>query len=160
MKGSIDAKDIVSLGEAKALMRSETAFHSAQCIQPLTSARDGPMINRLVNHQRLTNAIFGALADPTRRRLLSSLSGGAETPVAALARPFRISAPAISRHLRVLENARLIRRRHQGRLHLIRARPEGLKEAQNWINHYIAGWEFSFNALDNLLKNQRKDDPQ
>jgi DNA-binding transcriptional ArsR family regulator len=113
------------------------------------------MINRLVNNQRLTTAVFAALADPTRRRLLVRLSGGGESQVAALARPFRISPPAISRHLRVLEKARLIQRRRQGRVHLIRARPDGLREAQKWINQYAAGWEFSFDALANLLGNQQ-----
>ena len=105
---------------------------------------------------RLTTAVFAALADPTRRRLLARLSGGEESQVAALAKPFRISAPAISRHLRVLEHARLIQRRRQGRVHLIRARPDGLSEARKWIDQYVAGWEFSFDALANLLENQQR----
>ncbi len=74
----------------------------------------------------------------------------------ALAKPFRISAPAISRHLRVLEKARLIERRRDGRVHLIRARPAGLKSAQEWIAQCAAGWEFSFDALDSLLENQQR----
>jgi DNA-binding transcriptional ArsR family regulator len=69
--------------------------------------------------------------------------------------PFRISLPAISRHLRVLENARLVRRRRYGREHLFRARSGGLKEVQRWIAHCVAGWEFSFDALDELLKSEQ-----
>jgi DNA-binding transcriptional ArsR family regulator len=109
----------------------------------------------MVNNQRVT-AVFAALADPTRRGILVRLSSSGETPVAELAKPFRISAPAVSRHLRVLEKARLIRRRHQGREHLIRARAEGMKEAQQWIAHCVAGWEFSFNQLDELLKQEKR----
>jgi len=76
--------------------------------------------------------------------------------VGALAKPFRISAPAISRHLRVLEKARLIDRRLEGRTHWIRARPAGLKAAREWINQCAAGWEFSFDALDELLRKEPK----
>lgn len=106
----------------------------------------------MVNKQRAVTAVFAALADTTRRRILVRLSGRGEIPVTVLAKPFRISLPAISRHLRVLENARLIERRRQGRLHLIRVRYDGLKKAQEWIAHYAAGWDFSFDALDRLLK--------
>lgn len=78
--------------------------------------------------------------------------------MAELARPFRVSPPAISRHLRVLESARLIRRRREGRVHLIRAHAEGLTSAQQWIAQCAAGWEFSFDALDRLIANRRKED--
>ncbi len=113
-------------------------------------------INRLVNNQNRITAIFAALADPTRRRILVQLSNAAESPVNALAKPFHISPPAVSRHLRVLENARLIRRRREGRVHLIRVRPAGLKEAQKWIDECAAAWEFRFDALDRLLGNQER----
>ena len=73
-----------------------------------------------------------------------------------LAKPFRISAPAISRHLRVLERAHLIDRRRQGRVHLIRPQPAGLQQAQQWINQCVAGWEFSFNTLDELIRDQQR----
>lgn len=74
----------------------------------------------------------------------------------ALAKPFHVSPPAISRHLRVLEKAGLIRRRRTGRMHLIRVRPDGLKKAQRWINQYAMGWDFSFDALDAMLKNEQR----
>ena len=113
----------------------------------------------MVNNQRRISAVFAALADPTRRRILGKLSQGRESPVTVLAKPFRMSPPAISRHLRVLERARLIQRRRAGRIHLIRARPAGLRDAQVWINQCAAGWQFSFDTLDNLLaQEQRKEE--
>jgi DNA-binding transcriptional ArsR family regulator len=117
-------------------------------------------INTMVNNQSKITAIFQALADPTRRRILVRLSNGEEGQVTALAKPFRISLPAISRHLRVLEKARLIHRRRQGRVHLIRARASGLKPAQEWIAHCAAGWDFSFDTLDQLLKNEQRKEKQ
>jgi DNA-binding transcriptional ArsR family regulator len=110
----------------------------------------------MVNNQRRITAIFAALADPTRRRILVRLSSGGEGPVTALAKPFRISLPAISRHLRVLEKARLIDRRREGRVHMIRGRVAGLRPAQDWISQCAAGWDFSFDALDELLKSEQR----
>ena len=101
---------------------------------------------------RQVNAIFQALADPTRRRILVRLSQDGEDPVTEIAKPFRMSLPAISRHLRVLERARLIGRTKRGRVHMIRARASGLKPAQDWITQYAAAWDRSFDKLDQLLK--------
>ncbi len=109
----------------------------------------------MVNSQQKVTTIFSALADPTRRRILQRLSHDGEGPVTAVAKPFRISLPAISRHLRVLEKARLIDRRREGRAHLIRVRAAGLKPAQDWIAQCAAGWDFSFDTLDELLKSER-----
>jgi len=110
----------------------------------------------MVNNQKRVTAIFSALADPTRRRILVRLSANGEGAVTALAKPFRVSPPAISRHLRVLEKARLIDRRREGRVHVIRARAEGLKPAQDWMSHFATGWDFSFNMLDELLRKEQK----
>jgi DNA-binding transcriptional ArsR family regulator len=112
----------------------------------------------VVNERKKITAVFAALADPTRRRIMERLSQRGEIRVTVLAKPFHISKPAISRHLRVLENARLIQRQRKGRLHLIRARAAGLAEAKRWIAHYAAGWDSAFDALDELLKSdQRKE---
>ena len=92
----------------------------------------------MVNKPKRITVLFAALADETRRRIIERLSRAGESPVTTLARPFPISLPAFSRHLRVLETARLIRRRRNGRLHLIRVRGAGLREAQTWITHYVA----------------------
>lgn len=98
--------------------------------------------------------MFAALADPTRRRIMQRLSTHGEGPVTTLARPFRISLPAISRHLRVLEKAQLIGRRRKGRVHFIRFQPAGLTQAREWIEQCAVGWNFSFDALDHLLKSE------
>ena len=108
----------------------------------------------MVNKEQRVTAIFAALADPTRRRIVEQLSAKGEVRVTALAKPFHISLPAISRHLRVLERARLIRRQRHGREHLIRPHTEGLKEAQQWMAHYVAGWNAGFDNLDELLKRE------
>jgi DNA-binding transcriptional ArsR family regulator len=97
----------------------------------------------MVNHPSSVNAIFSALADPTRRAILVRLGQRGEIPVTLLAKPFRISPPAISRHLRVLERARLIERRRVGRIHLIRARSAALQQAQSWLARCAAAWDFS-----------------
>jgi len=124
----------------------------------LTRLRLSRTINKLVNNQKQITAVFSALADPTRRGILARLSRSGENPVTALAKPFRMSPPAISRHLRILEDARLIHRRRQGREHLIRARSAGLEDARQWMAQCAAGWEFSFVALDKLLKDQQRKD--
>lgn len=110
----------------------------------------------MVNNQTRVTAIFSALADPTRRRILVRLSERGETPVTTLARPFRISPPGFSKHLRVLEKARLIQRHRKGRLHLIRTRAAGMKEAQKWMAQCAAFWDFKFDALDDLLKSEER----
>ena len=84
-----------------------------------------------------------------------SLSGRREGPIGSVAKPFHISTPAISRHLRVLEKARLIERRREGRRHLIRARDEGLEPARDWIAQCAAAWNFSFDTLDELLATEQ-----
>jgi DNA-binding transcriptional ArsR family regulator len=110
----------------------------------------------VVNNQKQINVVFSALADATRRRIIERLSRKGELRVTSLAKPFRMSLPAFSRHLTVLESARLIRRRRKGRLHLIRARAAGLLRVQKWIAHYVAGWDHSFNALDELLERDKQ----
>ena len=112
----------------------------------------------MVNNPKRVNAIFAALADATRRNILVRLSQQGEIRVTALASPFRISLPAISRHLRVLESAGLIQRRRRGRVHLIRTRAAGVRQAQRWLAALAAGWNFSFDKLDELLqKDQEKE---
>ena len=110
----------------------------------------------MVNKQNQVTAIFAALADPTRRRILVRLSQRGETPVTTLARPFRISPPGFSKHLRVLERACLIERNRKGRLHLIRTRAAGMKEAQKWMAQCAAFWDSKFDQLDELLKSEKR----
>ena len=94
---------------------------------------------------------YSALADPTRRAILARLALG-EATVGEIAEPFPISGPAISRHLKVLEQARLIARSRRGQSHVCRLNPEGLKSAQEWLDHYRAFWTDAFDRLDTHLK--------
>lgn len=110
----------------------------------------------MVNKQQKVTAIFRALADPTRRRILVRLSERGESPVTALAKPFHISPPGFSKHLRVLEKAQLIQRHRKGRLHFIRARSRGLREAQEWMAQCAAFWDARFDQLDALLKSENR----
>lgn len=92
-----------------------------------------------------------ALADPTRRAILQRLSAG-ETRVTELARPFAMSLNAVSKHIRMLERARLVRRRRAGREHLLSLDPAPLDEAAAWIETQRAHWTTSLDALGALLR--------
>ena len=96
------------------------------------------------------DAVFGALADPTRRAILTRLTQG-EASVAELAKPFTVSQPAISRHLRVLERAGLISRSRRATARLSHLEAEPLKEATVWLAGYREFWEESYERLDELL---------
>jgi DNA-binding transcriptional ArsR family regulator len=97
------------------------------------------------------NATFAALADPTRRAILSRLSRG-ETSVTELARPFRMTLPAVSKHLKVLERARLIARRRDAQWRHCRIHAAPLKEVATWVESYRRFWEESFDRLDSYLR--------
>jgi len=92
-----------------------------------------------------------ALADPTRRAILQRLSRG-EARVTDLAHPFAISLNSVSKHIRILERAHLVRRRKVGREHLLSFNPEPLDEAAVWIETQRALWTARLNALDALLQ--------
>ena len=94
--------------------------------------------------------VFLALADPTRRAILDRLARG-EASGTDLARPFSISAPAISKHLRVLEHADLILHRKDGRTHRFRLAASPMREAAAWLDQYRQFWESQFDSLDTYL---------
>src|ERR687893_2980293 len=96
------------------------------------------------------SAVFGALADPTRRAILARLRAGDAT-VAELAAPFAVSQPAVSRHLKVLERAGLISRRRRATARLSHLEAEPLREATAWLVGYREYWEESYDRLDALL---------
>ena len=106
---------------------------------------------------RSLDRTFGALADPTRRRILEHLAGG-DRCVTDLARPYRMSLPAVSKHLRVLENAGLVRRRRDGRIHRLKLEAGPMQQAQAWIEEYRRFWEASFDRLDEYLKQLQKNE--
>src|SRR5215472_9136145 len=97
------------------------------------------------------SAIFGALADPTRRAILVRLADGDAT-VTQLAEPFAISMPAISRHLKVLERAGLISRSRSGQWLSSSLDAAPLKEATDWMEHYRQFWDENFDRLDAHLR--------
>ena len=101
------------------------------------------------------NLTFGALSDATRRGILAQLAEG-QTRVTDLARPYDISLPAISKHLRVLESAGLISRTRRGREHRIRIDPRPIRRAQDWISLYADVWEHQFDALDAFLQRTKR----
>ncbi len=103
------------------------------------------------NSPQLLDVVFLALSDPTRRAILERLARG-EASGTELARPFSISVPAISKHLRVLENAALIRRRKEGRVHHFRLAVQPMREAATWLEQYRQFWETQLDALANYLE--------
>ncbi|RDK07287.1 ArsR/SmtB family transcription factor [Cupriavidus lacunae] len=92
------------------------------------------------------SSIFAALADPTRRAILGRLSEG-EAPVSELARPFEMSAPAISKHLRVLAEAGLIEREINARWRICHLRANALRDAHDWLDTYRRHWEGNLDRL-------------
>jgi DNA-binding transcriptional ArsR family regulator len=101
------------------------------------------------------DAVFGALADPTRRAILARLALG-DAKVADLAAPFHVSQPAISRHLKVLERARLITRSRRATARLSHLEAEPLRDATEWLANYQAFWDERYEQLDALLSTLQK----
>lgn len=102
------------------------------------------------------SATFSALADPTRRSILARLAQG-QANVGELAQPFPISAPAVSRHLRVLEHAGLIRREVNARWRLCRLQAPPLQAAHDWLDRYRMFWDDSLDRLVELVEQQHRD---
>src|SRR5947209_5212445 len=110
----------------------------------------------MVKHSTaMLDRTFAALADPTRRRILSHLARG-NRRVTHLARPHDMSLPAVSKHLRVLEKAGLLRRRRYGRVHEMQLDAEPLKKAAQWVEQYRKFWEGSLDRLAAYLEKTTK----
>ena len=97
------------------------------------------------------SAVFGALADPTRRAILVRLAEG-EATVNELAEPFAMTLPAVSKHLKVLERAGLISRGRQAQWRPCRLEADSLREASEWVDRYRRFWESSYDKLDAHLQ--------
>src|SRR5881397_3513237 len=108
---------------------------------------------------RTLDRTFAALADPTRRRILAHLTHG-DKCVTHLARPHSMSLPAVSKHLRVLESAGLIRRRRKGRVHQLKLEAAPMKQAVRWIEEYRKFWEGSLDRLAEYLEKTHKPAPK
>jgi len=108
--------------------------------------------NQMVNYQTETlNSTFAALADPTRRAILQRLSYG-DSSVTALAEPFNVSLPAISKQLRVLERAGLLVQQKDGRVRRCKLEAQPMKEAIDWIAQYRRFWEDKLDSLATYLE--------
>ncbi|MGL4294595.1 MAG: ArsR/SmtB family transcription factor [Beijerinckiaceae bacterium] len=102
------------------------------------------------NNPSRLNAVFHALADPTRRGMLASLAQGQRT-VGQLAQPYAMSLAAASKHIQALEKAGLVRREIRGRSHLCRLEPAPLADAQEWLRTYERFWNSRLDQLEALL---------
>jgi DNA-binding transcriptional ArsR family regulator len=107
----------------------------------------------MVTNKRL-DCTFGALSDTTRRAILGRLAHG-EATVGQLARPFHVSRPAISKHLRVLEKAKLVRRTRDGRISRCRLDAAPMRDAATWVERYRAFWEGQLDQLAHYMEEQK-----
>jgi DNA-binding transcriptional ArsR family regulator len=105
----------------------------------------------MVNYGRRLDATFRALADPTRRAILTALMRG-QSSVSELAKPHRMSLPAVMKHLSVLQKAGLVTQRKIGRSRRCRLAARPLKNAEAWISQYRVFWEKQFDSLDRYLR--------
>jgi DNA-binding transcriptional ArsR family regulator len=104
------------------------------------------------------DSTFAALSDATRRGILARLARQGETSVSELAAPYKMSLPAVSKHLRVLEHAGLVARQKDGRVHHCRLRAEPMKDAAAWIEHYRQFWETQLDSLARYLEDSASKD--
>jgi DNA-binding transcriptional ArsR family regulator len=105
------------------------------------------------------SSTFAALADPTRRAILARLASG-EASVTELAEPFKMSMPAVSKHLKVLERANLIARGREAQWRPCRLEARPLKDIADWVEHYRDFWEQSFDRLDDYLRELKNREPK
>jgi DNA-binding transcriptional ArsR family regulator len=139
------ARDGAGIPQQKPIPKSPKKF-------PLQTSALGLILNHMVKcSSRMLDRTFAALADPTRRRILAHLSHG-EHCVTDLAKPYSMSLPAVSKHLRVLEKAGLIQRRRNGRVHRLQLEAAPMQQASQWIEEYRRFWEKSLDRLDEYLK--------
>jgi DNA-binding transcriptional ArsR family regulator len=109
----------------------------------------------MVNYTNSLDATFGALADRTRRAILATLTMG-QASISELAKPHRMSLPAVMKHVRVLEEAGLISQKKSGRTRHCLLAPGPLKDAEEWINQYRVFWQNQFASLDRFLSQEEE----
>ncbi len=102
---------------------------------------------------------FAALSDPTRRRIVARLTRG-EIRVTDLAQPFAMSLNAVSKHVKMLERAGLVRRTRIGREHYLRLRAQPLRQVQDWVSQYERFWNHRLDALGEFLDQQKETDDE
>lgn len=131
-------------------------------LQKINQMVDNDRGNRILNHMVLDQSptldrVFHALAHPARRTILRRLTAG-ERNLTELGARLRMSFPAVSKHVRVLERAKLVRRRVVGRQHLCRIEGRPLARAEAWLEGYRQVWEAKFQALDLLLDEMKREE--
>lgn len=130
----------------------------AACRKLLAIVKPISIVNQMVlDASPRLDLVFHALAHPARRAIIRQLSGG-ERNLSELAAPLKMTFPAATKHVRVLEEARLVRRRVAGREHLCRLRAAPLKEATLWTEQFRRNWEARFEALDTLLDEMKSEE--
>jgi DNA-binding transcriptional ArsR family regulator len=117
----------------------------------------GILNHMVVDRSPILDRVFHALAHPARRAIVRQLASG-ERNLSELASPLKMTFPAATKHVRVLERANLVRRRVAGRQHLCRLRAAPLKEAMLWTEQFRRNWEARFEALDTLLDEMKIDE--
>jgi DNA-binding transcriptional ArsR family regulator len=108
----------------------------------------------MVKYSAQLDSTFGALADPTRRAILATLMLG-QASITELAKPHRMSLPAVMKHVRVLEDAGLVSQEKTGRTRICQLAAQPLKEAEAWISQYRVFWEKTFDSLERYLAQQQ-----
>ena len=107
----------------------------------------------MVKYPASLDSTFGALADPTRRAILATLQLG-QASISELAKPHRMSLPAVMKHVHVLEQAGLVSQEKTGRTRICRLAAEPFKDAEAWISQYRKFWERNFDSLQRYLKEE------
>ncbi|HET7060129.1 MAG TPA: metalloregulator ArsR/SmtB family transcription factor [Candidatus Saccharimonadales bacterium] len=113
----------------------------------------------MVEYSLRLDSVFGSLADPTRRDILRRVARS-ELTVSQISSPYDMSLAAVSKHLKILEQAKLVIKRRRGKQQLVRAAPQTLGEAEKYLESYRRLWEDRFDALDELLNKEKKYDRQ
>lgn len=111
----------------------------------------------MVEYTLTLDSIFGSLADPTRRDILKRVAKR-ELSVSEVARPYDLTLAAVSKHLKILERAKLIIKRRRGKQQLVQLSPTAFKDAANYLKHYEVLWNERFDALEKYLKEEDGDD--
>jgi DNA-binding transcriptional ArsR family regulator len=114
------------------------------------------MFNQMVEYcQEALNRVFSAVADPTRRAILASLAKKPAT-ITEIAKPFRVSLNAVSKHVMVLERAGLVRRKIRGREHVCSLEPDPFRDATEWLDDYRQFWDVRLDALERYVARKMK----
>lgn len=150
----LDAEPEVPEGEWYKRFSGMTRRYTSQTAC-LTDAAPCEILNLMVEYRQDLDAVFAAVADPTRRAILATLARRPAT-VTEIAKPFPVSLNAVSKHLMVLERAGLIRRKVVGREHHCSIEPKRLRKAAAWFDHYRMFWEERLDSLERHLVARRK----